>query len=171
MSRPAYSRIERGHLANLPRVRAAANALEMRAEISVYWRGGDLERLLRARHAAMSEAVAGMLRAAGWEVHPEVSFNHFGERGVIDVVGWHPGWRTMLIIELKTELVDVGELLGTMDRRRRLGPRLAQERGWRPERIGAWIVLAESRTNRRHVARHREVMRSAFPEGGHAVRG
>ena len=43
---------------------------------------------------------------------PEVSFSIYGERGVIDILAWHPGRRALLIIELKTDIVDVNELVG-----------------------------------------------------------
>ena len=48
-----------------------------------------------------------------WVVRPEVSFSIYGERGVIDVLAWHPARRAILVIELKTELVDINELMGT----------------------------------------------------------
>ncbi|MEA2632936.1 MAG: hypothetical protein QOE66_3155, partial [Chloroflexota bacterium] len=69
----------------------------------------------------------------GWILAPEVSFAIYGERRVIDILAWHPGRRALLLIELKTELVDMNELLGTLDRKRRLARRIAQERGWDPE--------------------------------------
>ena len=72
----------------------------------------------------------------------EVSFSIWGERGVIDLLMWHPGRRALLIIELKTEIVDTGELLGTMDRRVRLARKIAEERGWDPLTVSSWIVLA-----------------------------
>lgn len=173
ISTSAYSLLERGHLdaATLGSIRAAAAALEIRIDVVARWRGGDLDRLLHGRHAAISEQVARRLRNAGWDVVPEVSFNYFGERGVIDLVAWYSRSRTQLIVELKTELVDVNELLGTMDRRRRLAPEFARERGWRPGNTGAWIVVADSRTNRRHVAAHRELFRAAFPNDGRQVAG
>ena len=118
----------------------------------------------------MTERVARMLIDSGWNVIPELSFNHFGERGIIDLVAWHPR-RTLLVVELKTELVDVNELLGVMDRRMRLVAAMVRDRGWMPERIGGWIVLADSRTNRRHVGAHRTLLRSAFPADGRQVAG
>jgi transcriptional regulator with XRE-family HTH domain len=168
-----YSAIERGRLdaTTLRSLRSAAGALDVRLELVVRWRGGDLDRLLHARHALMSERVGRMLVEAGWEVAPEVSFSHFGERGVIDIVAWHPGDRTLLIVELKTEFADVNELLGSMDRRRRLASVIGRERGWRPDRVGTWVVVAESRTNRRHLARHRTILRTAFPEDGRSIAG
>jgi len=170
MSTSTYSTIERGHFISLPRLRAAAASLEVRIELTPRWRGGDLERLIRGRHSAMSEQVATLLLQAGWTVQPEVSFNHYGERGVVDLLAWHSGRETILIVELKTELVDVGAILATADRRKRLIGHIADQRGWRPARVGTWIVIAESRTNRRHLAMHRAILRAAFPEDGRAVR-
>jgi len=173
ISQSAYSRLERGHLedASLRTIRAVATALEARIDLTIRWRGGDLERLIHGRHAAMGEQITALLRASGWEVIPELSFNHFGERGVIDLVAWHPGRRTLLLVELKTELVDVNDLLATMDRRQRLAAVIARERGWAPAQVAAWVVVADSRTNRRLVAAHRELLRTAFPEDGRAIGG
>jgi transcriptional regulator with XRE-family HTH domain len=173
MSPSTYSRVERGHIAtvSLTMVRSAAGALDIRVELVPRWRGGDLDRLLRGRHAAMSEAVTRQLIGSGWEVAPEVSFNHYGERGVIDLVAWHPAARTLLIVELKTEIVDVNELLGVMDRRCRIAPQAVRERGWVAHDTSAWIVVAESRTNRRRIAEFRSVLRAAFPEDGRSVAG
>lgn len=170
VSRSTYSAIERGHIdrATLATLRRIGAALEARIDLSLRWRGGDLDRLLRGRHSAMSELVARMLRDAGWGVIPELSFNHFGERGVIDLVAWHAGRRALLLVEIKTEIVDLGDLLGTADRRRRLARTIARERGWLPEHIGTWIVVADSRTNRRRLAA-RELLRAAFPEDGRRV--
>ncbi len=171
ISASLYSQIERGHLGatTLRSIRAAAAALDVRLELAVRWRGGDLDRLIHGRHAAMSQLVARTLVEAGWEVVPELSFNHFGERGVIDLVAWHAVRGAMLIVEIKTEFVDVNEMLETMDRRRRLASVIARERGWPPKHLGSWLVVAESRTNRRHLAGHADLVRAAFPEDGRSV--
>ncbi len=173
ISRTTYSRIERGDIGSvrLRSIRRAATALEVRAELQPRWRGGDLDRLLHARHARMSEVVTRRLVGAGWDVVPELSFNHYGERGIVDLVAWHAPRRALLIAELKTELVDVNELLGTMDRRCRIVPGIVRGRGWIPSTVSAWVVLAESRTNRRSVAAHRAVLRAALPEDGRAIAG
>jgi hypothetical protein len=99
-----------------------------------------------------------------------VSFSIYGERGIIDVLAWHPARRMLLVIELKTEIVDVSRLLGSMDQRRRLAWQLARDRGWRPVAVSTWVVVAEGRTNRRVVARHARVLRSKFPVDGRRLR-
>jgi hypothetical protein len=119
----------------------------------------------------MTEAITRLLISARWEVRPEVSFNHFGERGVVDIVAWHGPTRTLLLVELKTELADINDLLAVTDRRRRLAPKIVEPFGWMPDCVGQWIVVAESRTNRRRLAEHRTVLRSAFPADGRSNDG
>ncbi len=110
-------------------------------------------------------------RLDGWEIAPEVSYSIWGERGVIDLLAWHAATRTLLVIELKTEIVDINELMGKADQRRRLAPEIAAARGWVPHTVGVWIVVADSRTNRRRLAAHRSVLRVAFPTDGRTMPG
>ncbi len=85
------------------------------------WRGGELDRLLNARHSAMHELVAGRFaQLPGWQIVPEASFSIYGERGAVDVLGWHAARGMLLVVELKTEIVDVQDLLASVDRKRRL---------------------------------------------------
>ena len=119
----------------------------------------------------MAERVAAELVERGWDVRPEVSFSHFGERGVVDLVGWHAGTDTLLLVELKTELVDVGDLLATMDRRRRLASVIGSGLGWQPSIVGSWVLFTDTRTNRRRVAEFSKLLRAAFPTDGRSIRG
>ena len=135
------------------------------------WHGGDLDRLVNARHAAMHESLARRFsRLTEWTLAPEVSFSVYGERGVIDAIAWHEATRALLVIELKTELVDMSDLVGTMDRRRRLAPTIVRDRGWLPAVVGTLVLVAEGRANRRHLAEHVTMLRNAFPADGRAVR-
>ena len=71
-------------------VHGVALALDAWVAYSVRWRGGELDRVLSAGHAAMHEALARWLAALpAWELAPEVSFSIFGERGIIDALCWH----------------------------------------------------------------------------------
>jgi transcriptional regulator with XRE-family HTH domain len=168
VSRAAIWRAERGRIDELTiaMLRRICEPLEIRVELLPRGRGTDLERLVNARHSALHESVARALATAfpAWEFAPEVSFNIYGERGVIDLILWHPGRRALLIIEFKTELVDTGDLLSTMDRRRRLASEIVAKRGWVPRTVSTWVVVARSRTNERRIADHQAVLRSAFPD-------
>lgn len=173
VSRWIVSRIERGRLDGLTvgALRSVARALDARVDQVVRWQGGDLPRLLNARHGAMHQAVARWFAILPeWIAEPEVSFSVYGERGIIDVLAWHPTRRILLVIELKTEIVDINDLLGTLDRKRRLAASIARDRGWDPESVSCWVVVADSRTNRRHVAQHAAVLRAKLPVDGRTMR-
>ena len=136
------------------------------------WRAGDLDRLLNSRHSALHEQVARWFqtRYPAWLLAPEVTFAIYADRGVVDILAWHSGRRALLVIELKTDIADVNELLGTLDRKRRVGPTVGRTRGWDPLTVSAWLVIADSRTNRRRIEAHQSVFRGALPDGAPTVR-
>ncbi len=171
--RSTVSRVERGHAGSLSldTVRRLAAALDMRIDVLPRWRGGELDRLLNAEHSALHESVArSFARLSSWQVVPEATFAIYGERGAIDVLAWHAASRSVLIIELKTAVVDVQELVATMDRKVRLAATVARERGWDAAGVSGWVVIADTRTNRRRVAAHEALLRSVYPLGGRAMR-
>lgn len=173
VSRGIVSLIERGHLdrVSVPAFRRAAAALEIRAEMSLSLPHGEIERLLAAGHAALHESLARHFTGLpGWVHAPEVSFAVYGERGVIDILAFHSGTGSLLVIELKTELVSLENLLATMDIRLRHAAQIARERGWQAKTISAWVVFAESATNHRRVRSHANALRAAFPADGRAMR-
>ena len=173
ISTSAYSEMERGLIEPVPlgKLRKVGAVLEARLVLEPRWRGAALDRMLASRHASMTEAVSRLIIDAGWEVRPEVSFNNFGERGVVDLVAWHAASHTVLLVELKTELVDINDLRAVTDRRRRLAAIIIEPFGWKPVIVSQWVVVAESRSNRRRLAEHRTALRAAFPSDGRAVAG
>ena len=174
VSQSTISRLERGHLGSLSldSIRRVAASVDVYVSVIPRWRGGDLDRLLNAGHSLLHNEVAEMFRAQfpDWTITPEVSFSIYGERGVIDLIAWHPVRRALLVIELKTDIADVNELLGTFDRKRRLAWQIARERGWDPLTVSGWLVVAPSRTNRGRLKAHTAVLRAAFPLDGRAIR-
>ena len=173
VSRGFVSLVERGHSASVSvrALRRVAAALEVSLDVVPRWRGGDAARILNAGHATLHESIAQHLDSVGGWVHsPEVSFSIFGERGVIDILAFHRESASLLVIELKTELVDVEDLLATMDRRMRLARAIAAERGWVCTSVSGWVVIAESDMNRRLLRRYAATLRAAFPGDGRAVR-
>ena len=174
LSQPTVSRLERGRLGHLSvaSLERVCGELGIRVSINLRWEGAELDRLLGARHSAMHDEVARLFEElTGWVTAPEVSFAIYAERGIIDILAWHEATRTLLVIELKTELVDVQETVGTLDRKARLAATIAAERGWKPLAVSRWLVIADSRTNRRRVAAHRAVLRAAFPVDGRSMAG
>ncbi len=174
ISQAWVSFMERGHVssASVATLRHVAGELDARIDLIARWRGGDLDRLLNRRHSLFHEEVARTFarRWPGWILAHEVSFSIYGERGVIDLLAWHPATRALLVIELKTELVDVNEVVGTLDRKRRLAPKIGAQRGWRPTTVSQWLVFADDRTTRRRIEVHRTMLRSAYQADGRALR-
>jgi transcriptional regulator with XRE-family HTH domain len=154
-------------LTNLRKVAEAAGAT---IATSVKWQGADLARQLGAKHSAMHEALATMFTALPeWIRLPEVSFSIYGEHGVVDILAWHAPTRSLLVIEIKTELADL-QTVGTLDRKVRLAATMVKDRGWAPSTVSAWLVIAEGSTNRDRVRAHRAFLRSALPSNGSALR-
>jgi transcriptional regulator with XRE-family HTH domain len=178
VSQATISRVERGHFDTLAlvRLRAVAAALDIRVDLIGRWRAGELDRLLNSRHSVLHESVARAFRdLPDWISLPEVSFAVFGERGVIDILAWHPGRRVLLVIELKTDISDVNELIGTADRKRRLAREAAIKRGLMaapdpPPTVELWLIVESTRTNRRRIDAHEAMLRSAFPNETRAMR-
>ena len=102
---------------------------------------------------------------------PEVSFSIYGERGIIDILAWHAATRSLLVIELKTLIVDVQALVGDVDRKRRLAKQVARDRGWDAATVSSWVIVVRSATNQRRVAAHRTMLRTALPTDGRTMRG
>ncbi|MGD0018086.1 MAG: helix-turn-helix domain-containing protein [Candidatus Limnocylindrales bacterium] len=173
VSQTTVSLVERGHLESLTlaSVRAVARAVDVWLQLEPRWRGADLPRLLDERHAELVGLVVAELRRRGWEVRVEYSFNVRGERGSVDVLGWLPALDVLLIVEVKTQIVDVQELLSTFDRKRRVVlASVSAELGWRPNLVGRLLVVPETTRVREAVARHSEIFAAALPSRNIGVR-
>lgn len=137
--------------------------------VLVRWQGADLDRLIDERHARVVERVVRLLRSLGWEVIVEVSFSIHGERGSIDVVGRHTSG-ALVIVEVKATIGQAHDTLSTLDRKARLAPAIARERGWSAAPLGVLLVVEESRTNRRRIADHAAMFSAALPARTRDVR-
>jgi HTH-type transcriptional regulator/antitoxin HipB len=174
VSPSTISRLERGHPGSLTldTIRSVAAALDIRVDLVARWRAGDLDRLLNAKHSQLHELVARWFakELPSWVLAPEVSYAIYRERGVIDIVAWHPSRRAILVIELKTDIVDVNQLIGKVGEKARLIRQIVRDRGWDPLTVSTWVIVAGGRTNRARLAAHRSVLRAAFPTDGRAIR-
>ena len=173
VSQQEISILERGHVDRPPIriVRAVVKALDASAELDIRWRGGAIDRLLDERHAALVAAAGSLLAGAGWEVLPEVTYSVFGERGSIDLVAWHAPTRTLLVIEVKSELTSLEATLRKHDEKVRLAPQVVSERfGWQPSNVARLLILPDARTAHRHVALADDVLQRVYPVRGWAAR-
>jgi transcriptional regulator with XRE-family HTH domain len=157
ISRQVLSRLERGQLASLSMrtVTRVAEALDATVHVTLRWHGEELDRLVDAAHAAIVQHCVELFDAAGWVSRIEVSFNHYGDRGRVDVLALHPATRALVVVEAKSAVGDGQETLGRLDVKVRLAPMLAEQLGWpRPARVVPALVIGDSRRARRLLAEH-----------------
>ena len=111
-------------------------------------------------------------RSCGWLTAVEVSFNHYGDRGRVDVLALHAPTRAVLVVEVKSALGDLQETLGRLDIKARLGRmicrfrRLAGRARWLPA-----LIIGDSRTRAARVAGHAALFARFSVRGRSARRG
>lgn len=172
VSRGVIARIEQGRAGRVTveTLDKVAGALGGRVTCRLTWNGEGLDRLLDAEHAAIVEAVVRTLRSTGWLVATEVSFNHFGERGSIDVFAFHTESQVVLVVEVKSVVPDVQATLVTLDRKERLAKEIGRERGWEAGAVARLLVIGDRRTARRRIEAHAATFGNAFPDRAWEVR-
>ena len=166
VSQTMVSLVERGRLEDVAwRTRRITAALDIRVDFVPRWRGGDGDRLLDERHAAIAEAaVKATQRFPGWAARVEVTFSSYGDRGSIDVFAWNEAERAVLIEEIKSDLAAVEGTLRPLAVKRRLATEIAErELGWRPRSVGVVLILPEASHLRARVARHAATFDSVLP--------
>jgi transcriptional regulator with XRE-family HTH domain len=157
LARDSVSRVETGRLggmtiASLDRLVAALDATLV---VEVRWRGADLDRLVDRAHAHLANAAAQRVERAGWIARAEVSFNHYGDRGSCDLLALHSASRTLLVVEVKSRIGNVQEMLHRLDVKARLANVLARQLDWPvPSSVVRALVLPDDRTARRTLAAH-----------------
>ena len=172
VSRSFVAKLESGDIDGVAvgRLGTVAEALGAVVDVRLRWRGEALDRLLDEAHARIVEAFVVLLRALGWEVGVEVSFSVWGERGSIDVFAYHRATGIVLVVEVKSVVPDSQATLHGLDRKVRVAVELARERGWESRGVARLLVVGESATSRRRIARLAATYATALPMRGWAVR-
>ncbi len=168
LSRTRISELENGRASSLrldevERI-VAAVGLRIRMELSLA--RGDLVRLGDGAHAALVEQVVALLRASDWEVALEVPVGS----GSIDVLAFHRSTGLLLVVEVKAWLTDLQATLRQLARYLRGAPMAARALGWRPIGTSVVLVVGDTSTQRRVVARHSAVFAAAMPLRNREIR-
>jgi transcriptional regulator with XRE-family HTH domain len=171
LSQPTISRVERGVVAGTPLGAVERIVLELGGELDmrVRWRGEELDRL-DAMHASIVERLVEILTSLGWECAVEVTFWIRREQGSADVLAWHPPTGRLLVVETKSVVPDLQTMLSSLDRKVRLGPAIAAQRGWRVTGVGRTIVFAGTAANRARAERFGATLRAVLPQDGRSMR-
>lgn len=169
---PGYlGRIERGD-AN-PSVRLVEDiATALGIELLLSFKGPIFPAGTRTRddvHARCSAYVDRRLRGLAWETAREVEIVHGHSHGWIDLLAFDPRTQTLLIIEIKTRLDDLGAIERQLAWYERMAWQPARARGWRPVRVVSCLLALASDEVERVVRAHRDLMAIAFPLRAAAV--
>lgn len=157
----------RSRAVSLSKLERILEPLEADLEVVVRWRGGELDRIVDAAHAAMTAAVAALVGALGWDVRLEVTYAIGAERGSIDLLAFHAPTRSLLVVEVKVDLTSAEATLRRHDEKVRLARRVALERyGWTSASVSRLLVLPDASTPRRRVAAHGAIFDRAYPIRG-----
>lgn len=169
---PSYiGRIERGD-ANPPLQLVEAIASALRLEIEFSFRGPVFPAGTRVHddvHARCSAYVDRRLRGEGWSTAREVEVVHGRSHGWIDLLAFDPRTATLLVIEIKTRLDDLGALERQIGWYERMAWDAARRLGWRPRRTEVIVLALASDEVEEVIRAHRDLIRLAFPVRSKAI--
>ena len=120
-------------------------------------------------HARCSGYVDRRLRANRWLPIREAEFVDGRSHGWIDIIALDPSSETLLVIELKTRLDDLGLVERQLGWYGRTAGDAARRLGWRPRRIVSWLLLLASDEIENVIRQNREVLGRAFPSRARAM--
>lgn len=114
-------------------------------------------------HARCSIFFDRRIQQAGWETAREVEVSAGRLHGWIDLLAFDPRSRTLVIIEVKTRLDDIGAVERQIRLYERDAHQIPESLGWHPRRRLSWLVLLASDEVESQISVHRHVLRRAFP--------
>jgi transcriptional regulator with XRE-family HTH domain len=161
------AQIERGQAnPSLRLVERIADALGLALELGIrspIFPGGG--RVRDAVHARCSAYVDRRMRSVGWATAREVEVIHGRSHGWIDLLAFDQRSGTLLIIEIKTRLDDLGAIERQMGWYERMAWRAADRVGWRPRRVASCVLALASHEVERVIRSHRDLVKLSFPIG------
>jgi transcriptional regulator with XRE-family HTH domain len=116
-----------------------------------------------AGHARCVAYVQRRLESLGWQVRREVAIVDGRYRGWIDVLAWDPSTDDLLVIEVKTEIRDVGHIERTIAWYGSTAPAAARSIGWRARRVRIWLLVLATDANDERLRQNREALAQSFP--------
>lgn len=160
------SLVERGRVAGLSIAEADVIARSLGATLVLgveapVLLGGARQR--DAAHARCVAYVARRLAAAGWIVRREVAIGTRERPGWIDILAFNPEARVLLVIEVKTDLVDIGGLERQLDWYEREARNRSRDLGWEPSRIMATALVLATAANDERIRANSISLRQVFP--------
>jgi transcriptional regulator with XRE-family HTH domain len=168
ITRSHYAKVEAGHDApSLDVIDRIAETLGLHLTLSVQFPTFHGEPVSRdVVHACCSAYIGRRLRTAGWVVLREVLVESGRHRGWIDLLAFDPRSGTLLVIECKTRLDDIGAAERQVAWYERSARAIAETHGWDVRRVVSWLLLLSSDETESRVRAHRDLLAQAFPDRG-----
>ncbi len=166
LSQSEVSRVERGQSVDLTFGTAERLLQAMGARLLISVDApflGDRQRQREPAHARCSAHVASKLRQAGWEVATEVEVGGDRSRGWIDVLAYHAATGWLLVIEIKTEIHDLGAIERSLSWYERDAIVAARRLGWQPNHTIACLLLLATAANDARASANRVPIGVGFP--------
>ena len=167
LSRSGIAAIESGGNTGIETLARVCDALdgELVIEARFPFAGTGRPQLDRG-HAKCVGFVRRLLESAGYDCATEQEVLDGAWRGWIDLVGYQAALRRLVIVEVKTELHDVGALDRQVNRYVRLCLAVAARNGWSVAEIVVIVVVLATTANDAFLVANREVLGAAFPIRG-----
>lgn len=174
MSQAMVCAVENGRVDDLTFARAQRMLEAMGARLVISVEApylGDRERQRDLVHARCSAHVAARLRRSGWTVATEVEIGGDRSRGWIDVLAYHASLAWLLVIEVKTEVRDLGAIERALGWYVREAMDAARRFGWRPEHSLGCLLLLATEANDLRARSNREAFAHGFPTRARELAG
>jgi transcriptional regulator with XRE-family HTH domain len=171
VSQPLISAIESGTVgASIESISSVARALE--ADLSIEMRPPRVIGRADQGDPAHSRCVAAywrFLEGAGLASAVEREIVDGRVRGWMDLLGYSPASRRLVVVEVKTEVRDLGGLERQVGWYVRASFGAVRDLGWRPKDAVAVVALLATAANDAIVVANRQAFGQAFPMRGAAL--
>jgi len=114
-------------------------------------------------HARCTAYVTARLKSDGWLTATEVEIGGDRSRGWIDVLAYHPERWLMLVIEIKTEIRDLGAIERTLGWYEREAWTAGRRLGWRPIQVTGCLLLLATEMNDARIKDNQAALTAGFP--------
>ena len=170
VSRSLVSKVECGRRpVSMATIAAIADALNMRVELTL--RPPFIAAPILARDVVHGRCVVYVERRLvrmGWEVAREALIDGAGGPGWVDVLAFNRRSAALLVIEVKTQIHDIGGIERTLAWYEQAANSAARARGWRHRSVAVALLCLDSREVADTLRGSRPVAEAAFPVGAHA---
>jgi transcriptional regulator with XRE-family HTH domain len=114
-------------------------------------------------HARCTAYVVARLKRDDWLTATEVEIGGDRSRGWMDVLAFHPDHRLLLVIEIKTEIRDLGAIERTLGWYEREAWTAGRRLGWRPSHIIGCLLLLATEMNEVRIGDNQTAFSAGFP--------